>query len=897
MTPQNTPQPDPAWRTDPDAAYREAQRRIAVAREQRTGSLDLSRLWALQALPPEIRDLTELESLDCDHTEVSDLLPLSGLPGLQVLDCGHTEVSDLSPLSGLPGLQSLACLSTPVSDLSPLSGLTGLQWLNCRSTGVSDLSPLADLPGLRTLNLSACRIGTVPDGFWLKPSLNKLRAYRTQLPGDIPVEVLSRDLFENCLPTLRAYLLALEAGAVPVRAAKVLILGNGRAGKTQLARRLTRQAFTPDWDSTHGIDTGQVTLPGTGDDPGTTLHLWDFGGQDIYHGTHALFVQRRTVFVIAWSPDTDNAETYTHDGITFRNHPLAYWVDYARHLAPDSPVLIVQTKCQEPGSPKRPPLGDPALAGLAWVEAVRIDSRTGYGLPVLETQLRAAVDHLNDVQGISRIGGGWAAVRDRIVGLPGPDGALPADRRLIDRATFDTWCAEAGLTPGQGGQSGALLTYLHRTGWLYHDPERLPDRIILDLRWALEAIYAVFDRQRCYTELRRAGGRFTRHRLGTLLWDAQGFNAAEQDLFIDLMRSCRICFRYRDPRDEGEEWEEGAETVYIAPDLLPDRAAVELDLAQRWSPDAGAVTTTYCYPLLHGGLMRALIARIGEEAQDDALYWQGGVWVYDLRTGARAVIEQDVPAGGWAGTVTVQAYGPRAPDLLDDLRRWIERENQALGLRPETDGPTLPFRRASEGEAAAVRPGAEPAGSYHAYLSYAWEDQDDTARAGHEDRIRALLADGHRRGKPLRRDKEHMRHNESITAFMQALGAAHRVGIIIDEKYLHSPNCLFELWEIWRQSRQDEAEFARRAVIHCPPDLRLNHLDRLEHFQSHWQDRLGNVDAYLKRQGANAARAQQDRGALISGFLPHLQTLLCLIADRTQTGGWDAFVERLFADD
>ena len=39
----------------------------------------------------------------------------------------------------------------------------------------------------------------------------------------------------------------------------------------------------------------------------TTVHVWDFGGQEIYHNTHRLFASEGTVFVIV----TTHRDTHT----------------------------------------------------------------------------------------------------------------------------------------------------------------------------------------------------------------------------------------------------------------------------------------------------------------------------------------------------------------------------------------------------------------------------------------------------------------------------------------------------------------------------------------------------------------------------------------------------------
>jgi len=81
---------------------------------------------ALDTLPPEIKDLTTLQSLDLSDTQVSDIGVLQYLTALQYLDLMRTQVSDIGALQGLTALQSLGLADTQVSDLRPIVGLDSL---------------------------------------------------------------------------------------------------------------------------------------------------------------------------------------------------------------------------------------------------------------------------------------------------------------------------------------------------------------------------------------------------------------------------------------------------------------------------------------------------------------------------------------------------------------------------------------------------------------------------------------------------------------------------------------------------------------------------------------------------------------------------------------------------
>ena len=136
--------------TDANRAYAVAEKWIAEALAEGATELSFDRAGtrALEVLPPEIAKLDKLEILDLNDTQVSDLVPLSGLSGLQRLYLNNTQVSDLVPLSGLSGLQVLYLNDTQVSDLVPLSGLSGLQTLYLTKTQVRDLRPIRHLTGL-----------------------------------------------------------------------------------------------------------------------------------------------------------------------------------------------------------------------------------------------------------------------------------------------------------------------------------------------------------------------------------------------------------------------------------------------------------------------------------------------------------------------------------------------------------------------------------------------------------------------------------------------------------------------------------------------------------------------------------------------------------------------------
>jgi internalin A len=204
-----------------EEANAEALRRIQEAENTGITPLDLSGLYSLYQLFLELNRLKSLQTLN-----LSECRQLSG---------------DLSPLAGLKSLQTLNLTGCEQlsSDLSPLAGLESLQTLNLdRCEQLSDLSPLAWLESLQTLNLVGClgirRFAQLES---LLPTLWELHLFGCRFE-DVPSEVCGEAFDENVLAKVRAHYEDLKSGQRHDAEVKVLFLGNGTTGKSQLCRRL-----------------------------------------------------------------------------------------------------------------------------------------------------------------------------------------------------------------------------------------------------------------------------------------------------------------------------------------------------------------------------------------------------------------------------------------------------------------------------------------------------------------------------------------------------------------------------------------------------------------------------------------------------------------------------------
>jgi internalin A len=194
-----------------------------------------------------------------------------------------------------------------------------------------------------------------------------------------------------------------------------------------------------------------------------------------------------------------------------------------------------------------------------------VSAKTDYGLDRLKATLKDAAWACLHKRPPPPIGVGRLKVRDRLRQMLKEDQERESARRqhrLLERTEFDSLCDDMGISDKE-----ALLDFLHHNGVIFYRPGLFGGRIILDQNWALEAIYSIFHRDKCFKQIKKLHGRFSREDLELLIWS--DYTPAEQNAFLGMMETCGICFRVRVlPHQEQLKWSD-KEWEYIAPELLP----------------------------------------------------------------------------------------------------------------------------------------------------------------------------------------------------------------------------------------------------------------------------------------------------------------------------------------
>ena len=818
-----------------------------------------------------LRTLTRLAKLDLSLCErLADIDGLRNLTNLTKLDLGIcTQLTDVEPLRELVNLTELdlSCCRR-LTDVEPLRGLSNLVSLNLSvCSGLTDLRPLAGLTRLTFLDLDGCR--GVRHFSPLKPllatDLRILLLCGTRFE-DLHPAVCGETMLTDSLDSVRAYYDALGPDAAPDPEINVFVLGNGRAGKTKLVGRLLGQGFDeiPE-GSTHGVRNTGFRLEDASLPHPVRLNIWDFGGQDIYHGTHALFLQRAAIFVVVYSHDTENENEFLDGGVPVRNRLLPYWFDYLRAEAGtagdagrvvEAPVLLVQSRCDAPGDedarpPYAPEAGFPRLSRL-----LRVGSKKSRGLAHFRETLTEAVADWLAEHPQPPLPKSWTDVRSEIRALQRPGGP-----RMLTGADFAELCRTCGCPD----DAAILCEALHVMGVVFYRRGVFNDSIVVDLQWALDAIYTVFTRHEKFQKQLRRTGRFTRDDLERHFWSHHP--VGDQRMFLGFMRQCGIAFVA-----SGSESDDTAE--YIAPELLEPWGSDQEQLL-RWQlrtpADAGATAT---FALLHDGLARSFLARLGERAGDRASYWKFGCHLLDGQTGSEALIRME------GNAVRVEAWNGDAPELVRNLIGVLESATEGRGPKIEWDRPgdaAAPADpRLAEGEPERRIDFLYPR---TVFVSYSHEPR---SRAFVEGLVPVLRA----KGWTVTWDRDGLQKGGEISGFCSQVRQVKFLHPILADNYLRKHWCLSEFFNFFEACTCDLKVFAARST----PAAEMGVIDDPHRIAAHQNHCVKEYAEYL---GADLDDNANRRVRQIRRWSDELSNLLATYADELGDFG----LEALAADD
>jgi len=539
--------------------------------------VDLS--WnQITSIPEELGQLSNLTLLDLSWNQITSIPEeLGPLSNLTLLYLGGNQITsipeNLGQLSNLRGLYLSDNQITSIpEELAQLSNLTELDLSDNQITSIPE--ELGQLSNLTWLYLRSNQITSIPEELGNMEKLEKLDLRGNPIP--IPPEILGGKKFYEDAGDLRTILDFYFQTRDPndteeLNEAKLLIVGEGGSGKTTLANKL----LNPDYQlkeqepSTEGIDVIRWEFPQANGKP-FRVHIWDFGGQEIYHATHQFFLSERSLYILL----VDNRR---------ENPNLCYWLNIIELLSNSSPVFLVQNEKQD----RRCEINFFQLRGDFENLEKRLTTNLAdnRGLEMLQRALQNRITTLDHIStGIPKRSANVRHVLENY-----------ARRKThIEVSEFYDICATHGFDKSDKQAMLSLSKYLHDLGIILHfqtnaDKKKsiLFNWVILRPEWATNAVYKVTDNQQVIANC----GYFTDENLSEIWIDRQ-YQGLHDEL-LELMENFKIC--YPIPGQRGD---------YIAPQLLP------LEAPQYDWDDTDNLIVRYKYEFMPKGIITRLIVEM-----------------------------------------------------------------------------------------------------------------------------------------------------------------------------------------------------------------------------------------------------------------------------------------------
>ncbi|MCS5693973.1 ADP-ribosylation factor-like protein [Cyanobium sp. FGCU-6] len=565
---------------------------------------------------------------------------IASLAGIISLDLKYNNFGDdcASHLARMCLLEFLDLEGNNIGDAgaASLASLTNLNYLSLRRNKIGDegVVSLGKLTQLRSLDLAHNYINNIEPLTELS-NLTSLRIAEGNLLTYHSPEIVSKG--DGGL--LRYLQQAKLQGLDHLYEAKVLILGEGGAGKTSLLRRLfCKEMDLPTEDeSTKGIDIHQHKFTGSQGYP-FCLNVWDFGGQQIYHATHQFFLTKRSLYILV--DDTRNDSKNVHDD------GFKYWLEVIEVLSDRCPVIIFQNE-----KSNRSKLIDEAGIKGRFPNVIGIyrgnlsHSNAAY---TLEQAIRLKVQELPHVG--DPIPAQWVKVRLMLE-------EIKQDKAYISQAEYLEIYSK--YLKEDHAEALKLSEYFHDLGVYLHyqDHPLLSRTLFLQNSWVTEAVFKVLDDEA--TKARNGYfSLFDCHQI----WADQIYSDMHLEL-LTIMEKFELC--YKVPGWKTNTW--------LAPQLLPPSTPEHF---QAWSQPNDLVRT-YEYDFLPKGMISRLMVRMHRFVCDPNLSWTSGAFFEQGSTKLLAQISSD---SGRA--IELRARGPDHKRLLNVIASDLDELNATfLGLR------------------------------------------------------------------------------------------------------------------------------------------------------------------------------------------------------------------------
>ncbi|TMO78637.1 TIR domain-containing protein, partial [Pseudoalteromonas aurantia] len=335
--------------------------------------LDLNECQSLTSLDAiaKLTQLNQLDVSDCESlTSLTGITGLTQLTQLNLMNCAR--IGNIESVATLTNLTWLRLDGVALDDIGFVPALHKLEYIDLDNNSITDITPLHTLSQLNTVLLQYNALVNVVQLQTLLecPTLEELQLYSNPFASHYGIKLEdgmdSRSVLRNLL-----FRIDDSHGKYIVLPSKVLLLGNHAAGKSSLAHYLTQGTLAHNGDSTHILQIKPYKKQADVRARKATHKasalpdalIYDFGGQDYYHGIYRVFMSQHALTCLLWHPQSDcNKVEKDSEKVMSRHFNRDYWLGYWQHynaLSSERTISTAQLTSPIDAAPfNAPPTGD-----------------------------------------------------------------------------------------------------------------------------------------------------------------------------------------------------------------------------------------------------------------------------------------------------------------------------------------------------------------------------------------------------------------------------------------------------------------------------------------------------------------------------------------------------------
>lgn len=463
-------------------------------------------------------------------------------------------------ICSLTNLQTLDISDNRLKIFPPeIQGLSNLVQIEASNNQIESIPPeIGKLKNLKRLFLQNNPIQQIPS------SIKNLKLEQLDIRGSklgIPPEILAKTTNAS---SLIDYYFSNET--LPLREAKVILVGQGSVGKTSLVNRLVRNTYNANEGKTNGINITRwkvdIETELNSSHETINLNLWDFGGQEIMHATHQFFLTKRSLYLLVCN--ARNSES---------DNKLEYWLKMIRSFGGDSPIIVIGNKTDEHSFDiNRTELKNKYPQIQAFIETSCANNQGIAELKEAITREISKLPHIFDL-----VPKQWFRIKDKLSTL---------DKNYLSYDEYIKTCKKEGVSLESAQRT--LIGFLHDLGTMiyFQDEPRLQELGILNPEWITNGVYQIINSNLLFQNY----GVLTLNDLEAIL-PPNEYTRSHYPFIVDIMQKFELCYPF-----------DNATNSYLIPDLL-----------RKDEPDTGNWSNTlifqYQYVLLPTSVLSRFIVR------------------------------------------------------------------------------------------------------------------------------------------------------------------------------------------------------------------------------------------------------------------------------------------------